>query len=119
MWVFTQDGYVSAVASDKDRDKLVVRARDRESLEMLSEMTGQELVELPGRDYEYRLFVDRGVFNEWLLVQADGVDYTNFKNRIWQTRGDVFHDACSAVWGAMLEVSDKYISKRRTAVRGR
>lgn len=118
MWIFTQDGYVSAVASDQDRDKLVVRARDRESLEMLSEMIGDEPVELPNRDYEYRLFVDRKVFSQWLLLQAEGIDYTNFKNRIWQTRGDIYHDACSNVWGEMLNVSDKYGRPAKASRRG-
>lgn len=113
MWIFTQDGFVSAVASDKDHTKVVVRARDKQSLEMLSDMLGEPVVELPGRDYEYRLFVDRGAFTNWLLAQADSIDYTNFKNRVWQTRGDVYHDACSAVWGEMLAVSDKYAAPVR------
>lgn len=108
MWVFTQDGFVSAVASDRDPEVLVVRARDKVSLSLLAEVTGSDIVELPGRDYEYRVFVTRDQFSSWLMSQADAIDYSNFKNRLWQTRGDVYHDAASNVWGEMLSVSDKY-----------
>ena len=108
MWVFTQDGFVSAVESDREPGTLVVRARDKESLKMLAEVTNSELVELPGRDYEYRIFVTKQQFTDWVAAQIESIDYSNYKNRLWQTRGDVYHDAASHVWGEMLSVSDKH-----------
>lgn len=108
MWVFTQDGFVSAVASDRDPEVLVVRARDKMSLSLLADVTGSDIVELPGRDYEYRVFITREQFSNWLLSHVESLDYTNYKNRLWSTRGDVYHDAASHVWGEMLSVSDKY-----------
>jgi len=107
MWVFTQDGFVSAVDNGQSPGKLTVRSRDRESLELLSDITGSAIVELPGRDYEYRVYVTRDEFSNWLTSHVDHLDYRNFKNRIAATRGDVYHEACADVWGAMLQVSDK------------
>lgn len=107
MWVFTQDGFISAVDNNQMPGKLTVRARDRKSLELLSDITGSPIVELPNRDYEYRVFVTRDDFASFLVSHVDHLDYGNFKNRIWDTRGEVYHDACSDVWGAMLQVSDR------------
>lgn len=106
MWVFTQDGFISAVDNNQVHGKLAVRARDKKSLELLSEMTGQPIVELKYSDYEYRVYVTRDEFTQFMVSQIDRLTYGNFKNRIWQTRGDVFHDACSEVWETMLQVAD-------------
>jgi hypothetical protein len=107
MWVFTQDGFVSAVDNKQVEGKLTVRARDRLSLETLADMAETEIIESPPhRDYEYRVFVTREQFAEWMRLNVEFLDYSNFKNRVWETRGDVYHDACSDVWDAMLAVSD-------------
>ena len=112
MWVFTQDGFVSAVDNKQVEGKLTVRARDRQSLETLADLAGTEIVESPPyRDYEYRVHVTREQFSEWMRLNIEFLDYPNFKNRVWDTRGDVYHDACSDVWGAMLAVSDRNGSK--------
>lgn len=112
MWIFTQDGFISAVDNNQEPGKLTVRARDRQSLELLSALTDSPIIELPGRDYEYRVFVTREDFSSFLVSHVDHLDYGNFKNRIWATRGDTYHDACSDVWGAMLQVSDKAPTRR-------
>lgn len=107
MWIFTQDGFISVVDNNQVEGKLTVRARDKESLELLAGITGQEIVELPNRDYEYRVYVTREELTAFMASHIDALDYGNFKNRIWSSRGDTYHDACSDVWGAMLQVSDK------------
>lgn len=108
MWVFTQTGFVSAVESDKEEGKLNVRARDRQSLETLADLANVGIVESPPyRDYEYRVFVTREQFAEWMRLNIEFLDYSNFKNRVWDTLGDTYHDACSDVWSVMLSVSDK------------
>ena len=55
MWVFTETGFVSAVARRDDPDHLVVRARDRISLEPLAALDADEIVLGAGSDYPYRL----------------------------------------------------------------
>lgn len=112
MWIFTQDGFVSAVNNGQVPGKLAVRARDKEALEILSITTGAEIQEFQGTDYEYRVHVTRDDFNKWLTMHVETLDYSNFKNRIWSSRGEVYHDACSEVWSAMLAVSDKRKTRR-------
>ena len=112
MWVFTQDGFISAVDNGVVPGKLAVRARDKQSLELLSMITDSPITEYPNTDYEYRVFVTKDEFSAFLVSHVDTLDYSNFKSRIHSTRGDVFYDACSNVWGAMLEVSDKYPPKK-------
>lgn len=80
---------------------------------MLADVTGSQLVELPGRDYEYRIFISKQQFTDWVAAQVESIDYSNFKNRLWNTRGDTYHDAANHVWGAMLSVSDKYPTPHR------
>ena len=112
MWVFTETGFVSAVVDYQDSSKLVVRSRDKKSLRPFVEATNAEIIELKNRDYEYRVIIKKTDFVKCLVDAAMTIDYNNFKNRIWDTRGDVFHDALSKVWGNMLDVSDKYPPKK-------
>jgi len=106
MWIFTETGFVSAVGHFKEKDKLVVRARDKKSLESLANSVGLDISSTPSSDYPYRLFVDDSVFAAWLSKQTMAVDYTNFKNRVHDTRGHDFADALMSVWSAMHQVED-------------
>ena len=101
MWVFTETGFVSAVRHRSEKDKLVVRARDQKSLESLSNSVGLDIVETPSNDYPYRVFVDDVVFAAWLHKQTVAVDYTNFKDRVHDTRGHDFAGTLLSVWNTM------------------
>ena len=106
MWIFTETGFVSAVRHFKEKDKLVVRARDQKSLEGLADYVGLEVISTPSNDYPYRVFVDDAIFATWLSKQTMAVDYTNFKNRVHDSRGHDFADALLRVWSAMHQVED-------------
>lgn len=96
MWLFTKDGFISAVASDRDSKMMVVRARNREHLEKL--LPEHEIVTLPNRDYGFRVFITREEFSTLVISLAESIDYTNFKNSIIDSE---YHDACLDVWTAM------------------
>jgi hypothetical protein len=106
MWIFTETGFVSAVRHFNEKDKLVVRARDKESLESLANSVGLDIVSTPSNDYPYRVFVADSVFATWLSKQTMAVDYTNFKNRVHDTRGHGFADALMSVWSTMHDIED-------------
>ena len=106
MWVFTETGFVSAVADGRDEAVLVVRARDRASLEPLALREGCDIEFGAGTDYPYRLRCDRATFGAWLVDCATTIDYRNFKDRVHDTRGDQFADALMGVWSAMVDVTD-------------
>ena len=107
MWIFTETGFVSAVRHYEERDKLVVRARDKKSLQSLATTANLEIISTPLNDYPYRVHVADSVFAAWLSEQTMGVDYTNFKDRVHETRGHHFADTLLSVWSAMHQVEDK------------
>ncbi len=106
MWIFTETGFVSAVRHFSEKDKLVVRARDEKSLESLANYVGLEINSTPSNDYPYRVLVADSLFATWLSKQTMAVDYTNFKDRVHETRGHDFAGALMNVWSAMHQVED-------------
>ena len=107
MWIFTETGFVSAVRHFSEKDKLVVRARDEKSLEGLANSVGLEIISTPSNDYPYRVLVADSVFAKWLSKQTMAVDYTNFKDRVHDTRGHDFAGALMGVWSEMRQVEDE------------
>jgi hypothetical protein len=106
MWVFTESGFVSAVADGQNEGLLVVRSRDRRSLESLAAVDGDQIIVGAGWDYPYRVMCGRATFTRWVVSQAERIDYRNFKDRVHETRGDEFADALMSVWSAMCDVTD-------------
>ena len=106
MWVFTQNGFLSAVRTSTDSPNFKVRARDRESLLDLSEFAGVEIVASPLADYPYRVIVSELVLGGYLMNELAAADYTNYKSRVSVTRGSRFSHACGSVWSTMHEIED-------------
>jgi hypothetical protein len=107
MWVFTKNGFVSAVRKKEYPEVLTVRARDRESLVELSDLADVQIAKSPNGDYPYRLFVKPEVFGAWVAEAAIDIDYHNFKSVVAQVRGYEFAHALNNVWLAMLKVEDE------------
>lgn len=103
MWLFTNTGFISAVSTGKD---LMVRSRDRESLEPLMEITSQEIIHTPQNDYPYRLVMSHETFAKWVAHMAQGISYKNFKSEVAATRGYEFAHPLMKVWSVMHEVED-------------
>jgi hypothetical protein len=106
MWIFTDTGFISAVRKPEYPGVVTVRSRDRESLEALAARAQVEIKRSPHGDYPYRVFVGDGPFIEWFLDRGSDLNYSNFKNRVAQTRGKKFASALNQVWAAMLSVED-------------
>lgn len=107
MWVFTQHGFISAVEHYDNKEQLVVRARDKQSLEMASLLFGKEIVCSPSNDYPFRVFLERTEFMEFLRIETEMLNYTNFKGRLDSSRGELWHDTASQVWSVMHDIEDK------------
>jgi hypothetical protein len=103
MWIFTNTGFVSAVSDGKN---LVVRSRDRLSLEPIATFTKAKIKKSPVSDYPYRLTINKDLFAEWLSTMAKSIDYRNFKSEVADFRGDHFAHPLMKVWSAMHEVED-------------
>ena len=103
MWLFTNAGFVSAVSNGKD---LMVRARDRASLEPISESAQVAIIATPRNDYPYRVTVPQEFFSKWVAHMASGITYKNFKSEVAATRGYEFAHPLMKVWSVMHEVED-------------
>ena len=106
MWLFTETGFVSAVKHHSDPDTMVVRARDQGSLEPLAHSSAVDIQASPNNDYPYRVHVSLSAFSSWLHDCVQSIDYTNFKSRVHEIRGDHFADVLMGVWSVMHEVED-------------
>lgn len=107
MWLFTDTGFVSAVAHRDDPDLLVVRGRDRASLAPLAERTGAPIVEGAGTDYPVRVIASRDAFGDWVADLVTDVTYDNFKGRVARTRESAFVDALHEVWAVMRRFGER------------
>jgi hypothetical protein len=105
MWLFTNTGFVSAVSNGMD---LMVRARDRESLQPIAESAHTEIISTPQNDYPYRVIVSHEFFANWVAHMVRGIAYKNFKSEVAATRGREFAHPLMKVWSAMREVEDHY-----------
>lgn len=115
MWIFTSNGFLSAVEHRDKPGYLMVRARAREHLVGLAQRMGEQPEYTPGADYEWRVTITRKSFEGFVLEQIKNIDYDNFKNSISTNAakrvqeglevdadlvGD-YHYACGEVWQAM------------------
>ena len=106
MWVFTESGFVSVIRHHSEDGKLVIRARDHQSLEGLANAIGLDIEPTPGSDYPYRTVTDDNAFATWLSKQVMRIDYTNYKDRMEVARGHDFAGALLGVWSTMRQVED-------------
>jgi len=103
MWLFTNTGFVSAVSTGTE---LMVRSRDRESLEPLADSAKTEIIATPANDYPYRTIVSHEIFSRWAAHMASNIAYMNFKSEVASTRGYDFAHPLMKVWSVMHEVED-------------
>lgn len=96
MWVFTSNGFISAVRHREQPDSLMIRARDQDHLKAL--FPGEAISQTENADYRYRITISQGAFSQFMLSQIENLQYDNFKNSIADHQ---YHDACSRVWGVM------------------
>lgn len=119
MWLFTTGGFLSAVEHREDKDKLMVRARDKRSLETMIEgielagsaagkdLTGLKIIQKTPSDYPWRVEVSKATFAMFAVHEImNYLNYSNFKNAVTEIRGPKWHQAAMNVWVDMLAVAD-------------
>lgn len=112
MWLFTETGFISAVAHREDQRFMMVRARDKQSLEELALMSQAEIEYTPNADYSWRVVVHKQDLYGFMEHAISVADYDNFKNRVYKTRGSRFVSALHHVWEIMHNVEDEAAKKR-------
>lgn len=118
MWIFTTGSFVSAVQHRDNPDLVMVRARDKESLETMLEgieLAGvadaekferPEIISVPG-DYRWRVTISKATFAIYLQFEVlNYLNYENYKDALTKVRGEKWHRAAMGVWTSMLAVDD-------------
>ncbi len=99
MWVFTKDGFFSAVQDRDDQDKVVIRSRFEDDLFNLLGKMGRfyyDILYTPEADYPVRIVASKDAWGEYLNNYAiNDLDYPNFKASLTD---DTRHDCYLKVW---------------------
>lgn len=109
MWIFTLDGFFSAVQDRGNPDRIMVRARVREDIDRLAERIGSlfatpapEVLEWAGSDYAFRVFLRRNTWTTYLALVSQEIDYSNFKQQA--TRPGTARSAVyMAIWSRLMQ----------------
>ena len=108
MWLFTTDGFYSAVTHREALDTVVVRARARDDVLRLIEAVDQgTLNETPHRGYRFRVCLPRDTWSAYVAAAAQAIDYPNFKAAIAERQGADRAHVYGAVWAAMFALQQR------------
>lgn len=101
MWVYTKNGFFSAVAHRDRPGYMLVRARFAGDLERLCAAHGveAEVRETPKADYRFRAEVPVAEWARMVAEEAEAVDYHNFKAAAHD--GTARDEAYMGCWSAM------------------
>jgi len=77
MWLFSETGFMSAVVDLQDKNKMIVRGRDKKSLEPLAKFAKVKILDTPERDYPHRVFVSKKKYADWVLKTIEEMQYNN------------------------------------------
>lgn len=112
MWIFTPDGFFSAVEHKDDPSKIMIRTRARIHAQKLVDACPEEdkpeLVETPPpADYRFRVTVKRETWAYLLAKFVADIDYLNFKNEASKRKHPAgFMSALHGVWSKLLGFQD-------------
>lgn len=116
MWIMTTASFVSAVQLYNDPDRVMVRARDRESLRLFIESAvtanadttlSEDSISRDNKaDYRYRAIFTKIELAATLAYEAiNFLTYHNFKEAATKVRGKDYHDALLNVWVDMRRMT--------------
>ena len=115
MWLFTEDGFFSAVLEQKGKHagEIAIRARVRDDLERLLEKYGQYMPGATGisetpknvvADYRYRIWLPREEYGVVVAMVAQAVAYGNFKSHVAETLGHERERPLHKIWSVMADL---------------
>lgn len=112
MWIFTPDGFFSAVQHKDDPARIMIRTRARmharKLIDACPEDDKPELVETPPpADYRFRVTVRRETWGYLVAKFATDIDYLNFKSEASKRPQPTgFMAALHGVWNKLLGFQD-------------
>lgn len=118
MWVFTRYGFYSIACASKsdgslDNQSVMVRARCIAHLRSLQErfpaLAIGNILELPNRDYRYRLIIPKASWTAIVGELAQEQEWSNFKDEVAKYQGASgrgYVGALHDVWGVMHRLQE-------------
>jgi hypothetical protein len=101
MWLFTTDGFFSAV-SGHDDEGTIVRSRVREDAVRLVNAVGVgKVIETRECDYRFRVRLPRAAWASYVAGAVAAIDYPNFKAAVAATQGTERAHTYADVWSVM------------------
>ena len=104
MWLCLNDAFVSVVQDLNNKDNLLVRARDAESIPRLFG-TFVEVIKHAGTDYLYRASIPKSIVASTIAYNIVGIDYGNFKNSVEDPQ-------LRSVYGNFWDIMYKYQERK-------
>jgi hypothetical protein len=105
MWIATKHGFYSAVAKGGEAN-VCVRARVKQDLENLRQFHRLpfEIIENAGTDYPYRANFSKYAWANILSSLAEDIDYSNFKNEVYERQGSERAAIYGTVWSTLVKL---------------
>lgn len=105
MWVCLNNAFLSIIQPSKadplaNGNFLLVRARRAGDIERAFVSYPVDVVEVPGRDYQFRAYIPRNIVTDTIAAHVANIDYGNFKSSV---KDRALHDAYACVWGVMAQ----------------
>jgi hypothetical protein len=102
MWLYTDQGAVSVV-KHRTKEEVIVRSRDKETLEALCPGHYAMIIATSANDYPFRIFMSKDDWAEYLTDYVADMEYFNFKDHVKTTRPDMLRPYYE-IYNATLEL---------------
>jgi len=102
MWIFTKDGFYSAVEDRRDSGRVVVRTRSKDDVIRLAKILKvRAFRSSETADYPYRLYCSKTEWASYVTDVAEEIDYDNFKGAMEKRFNVDRMDQLHSVWEVM------------------
>lgn len=109
VWVFSKDGFFSAVENREIKQQVVVRARTKDDIQRLAKVLGVGWRKSdPLADYQFRLDCSKVAWSRYVAKVASEIDYGNFKGAMANIFGVERMHQLHDVWSVMNHSSFDY-----------
>lgn len=104
MWIFTKDGFYSAVWNKHcRRDEVMIRSQSKEDLSrLIKKIRGycdeSKIIEIEQVDYRFRIKIPKDAWSDYLADCALHLDYPEVKNHILPDGDQLRKDAYYQIW---------------------
>jgi hypothetical protein len=103
MWVFTKDGFFTAVSKQCRQDEIMIKANSRRDLEKLLRKTNTQgpIQESPEPAYRFHVILEKASWIQYLSDYVQSLNYETVRDNIVAQNDAARHEAYQAVWTTM------------------